>query len=97
MSTLDVWRSGNELTVIVSGATAAPTVTNLDSGIITTLRPARVDHFVPGHATAIIDALPSTPHGDWWGEVPIDGTAGQVQLEFLVDGVPRSGIVRWEA
>jgi hypothetical protein len=96
MSTLDVWRSGSELVVIVTGTTTAPVAANFDAGAIVTLRPAKIDHVLPGHAATIINALPSTPQGDWWGELPVAKDAEQARIGVVIDGVSRNAVVRWE-
>jgi hypothetical protein len=94
MSTLDVWRSGNELTVIVTGTTTAPVATNFDAGAIVTLRPCHIDHAISGHAAGICNGR--HPSDSWWGELPVDRDADQARVGVVIDGTSRTCIVRWE-
>jgi hypothetical protein len=83
MPTIDCFRNPptGELNVIVTGAEAAPVVTNLD-GAMAVLEPAVID----GNPWFSSVRSGDTQAGSWWGDVRSDPDASQVRLAVAIDG-----------
>jgi hypothetical protein len=84
MHTLDVLRNGKELTIIVTGPAAAPTVVELATGAGVRLSPATVDT-TPWWCTVGDAPNPMQANG-WWGELPIGEDVITCRLWIDADG-----------
>jgi hypothetical protein len=85
LTTLGVFRSRHrdELTVVMTGPTMAPTVVDRDTGTSVTLEPMVFDH--TGFAIMLASAF-GRPAEAWMGTLPIAPEATEARLEILVDG-----------
>ena len=93
---LDCFRcSGSgQLTVVMTGMRAAPSVTNLDSGEAVVLRPARIET-TGGFSFSVCDAFSADRVNAWHGQMASDPAKNEVDLSVVAGDRVFRGMVRW--